>query len=109
MTSEQRVDTEQRVLELGDGRSVSAADPLSATIDTVAGTGSRAGWVDEGPAAETALGVVRGVATAPDGTVYFADTTNAVVRRVTPSGAGRGSATIGMPPASSCSPMLDRS
>jgi len=79
-------DSETRTLTTGDGRVVSATNPMSSVIATVAGTGFRQDSAWDGPATDTPVGVVRGVASGADGTIYFADTTAQVVRKITPSG-----------------------
>ncbi|MFN2298493.1 MAG: hypothetical protein ACK2UB_06580, partial [Anaerolineales bacterium] len=79
----------------GDQRSAKAA---GAVITTAAGIGERAVTGDGGPAIQARLADPYGVATAPDGSVYVADTSNHRVRRIRPDGiittvAGKGSST----------------
>lgn len=56
------------------------------TIATVAGTGVAGYAGDGGPATQAQLTSPVGLAIAPDGTYYFADTMTCVVRRVGPDG-----------------------
>ncbi|MGH9022232.1 MAG: hypothetical protein ACRDV9_03900 [Acidimicrobiia bacterium] len=51
-------------------------------ITTIAGTGKAGYTGDGGPAASAKIGKARGVALAPDGTLYIADTFNNRVRKV---------------------------
>jgi len=55
-------------------------------ITTVAGTGTFGFSGDGGPAAQAALANPSGVAVAPDGSLYIADTRNNRIRRVGPDG-----------------------
>src|SRR4051794_4535621 len=55
-------------------------------LDTVAGTGKCGYSGNNGPAIQAQLSGPAGVAVAPDGTLYFADSRNHVVRRVSTSG-----------------------
>jgi sugar lactone lactonase YvrE len=78
---------------------VRKVDP-DGVITTVAGTGEWGFSGDGGPAVEAELAWPRGVAVAPDGSVYIADTRNDRIRRVDESGtittvAGRGGASFG--------------
>lgn len=70
------------------GLCVTAAQVLEAppmmTVRTVAGTGL-VGWAD-GPAREASFFRMEGLAVAPDGTVYVADTENRLLRRISPDG-----------------------
>ena len=70
------------------------------SINTVAGDGVYSYSGDGGPAANALLDFPQGVAVGPDGSVYFADTDNNAVRKVSPAGvistiAGNGSAGYG--------------
>ena len=55
-------------------------------ITTVVGTGERGYGGDGGPAAQAKLNWPAGIAIAPDGTLYIADTANHRIRRVGPDG-----------------------
>jgi sugar lactone lactonase YvrE len=73
---------------------VRRVDPDGATT-TVAGTGRHGFSGDGGPAVDAGLGLPNGVAVAPDGSIYIADTWNDRIRRVDADGtittvAGRG-------------------
>lgn len=78
-------DPESRVLHLGDGRSI-GADDLATILNTAAGTGQQGFSGDGGPATKALLTWPHGVALAADGTVYFTDSNNGVVRRIGPDG-----------------------
>jgi YD repeat-containing protein len=56
------------------------------TITTIAGTGKQGYSGDGGPATEAELYWPTYVALAPDGSIYFSDHGNYVVRRITPAG-----------------------
>ncbi|MCI0583477.1 MAG: hypothetical protein L0227_11435, partial [Chloroflexi bacterium] len=60
-------------------------DP-NGVITTFAGNGIRGFAGDNGPATEAQIAGVEGIAVAPDGSVYIADTRNGRVRRVRPGG-----------------------
>jgi sugar lactone lactonase YvrE len=69
------------------------------TLQVVAGTGTAGYGGDGGPAAQAELNTPSGIAVAPDGTIYVADTVNNRVRAISPSGtistfAGDGSSAI---------------
>ncbi|HEY1650440.1 MAG TPA: hypothetical protein VGG09_01030 [Acidimicrobiales bacterium] len=70
------------------------------TFQVVAGTGTAGYSGDGGPAVEAELNTPNGIAVAPDGTIYVADTANNRVRAISPSGtistvAGNGSSVTG--------------
>jgi NHL repeat-containing protein len=56
------------------------------TITTVAGSGKGGYAGDNGPALKASLNNPQGIAAAPDGSLFIADTYNHVVRRVDPKG-----------------------
>ncbi len=69
----------------GDQRLVDATDVT--VLETIAGVPSEAGFAgDGGPALEARLDAPHGLALAPDGTTYVADTNNERIRRVEPDG-----------------------
>jgi len=80
-----RYDPREKVLYLGDGRRCSAAN-MSPVITTFAGNGPGGYAGDDGPATEAKLTYPTGLAFAPDGSLYIADTHNHRVRRVDPDG-----------------------
>lgn len=55
-------------------------------VETIAGTGVEGAWGDGGPAKEAAISKARGVTVAADGTIYFADTWNHCIRKISPEG-----------------------
>jgi len=55
-----------------------------ATISTIAGNGRSGYSGDGGPAIAAVLSFPRGIAVAPNGTIYIADTNNHVIRALTP-------------------------
>ena len=73
------------VAELG-GR-IRRVDAVTGTISTVAGVGGGGFGGDGGPARSAQLNRPHGLAVAPDGTVFFADTFNNRIRRIDPTGA----------------------
>ncbi|QOV33309.1 SMP-30/gluconolactonase/LRE family protein [Streptomyces ferrugineus] len=75
-----------QTLYLGDGRQ-RQAEPFSPVITTIAGTGQAGDDGDAGPATKARVqGIIRGMAVAADGTLYFSDTWNNRVRKITPDG-----------------------
>jgi RHS repeat-associated protein len=94
-------DPQGRTLYLGSGERRSALT-INAVINTSAGNGAGAFSGDGGPAAQASFFFPQGVAVGPDGSVYIADTGNAVVRRVDASGII--TTVVGMPGVQ-CSPI----
>ena|GEM_PF-578160 len=76
-----------QALELGDGSRRELGDNM--VIGTIAGLGGKDNYGfdgDGGPASESRLRDPNGVAMAPDGSLYIADTVNNRIRRVDPDG-----------------------
>ena len=65
-------------------------DGATGVITTIAGNGSLGYGGDGGPAADARLAGPSGVAIAPDGGLYIADTDNRRIRKLTPSESGPG-------------------
>lgn len=61
-------------------------DAATGIITTIAGTGAIRFSGDGGPATEASLAGPLGIAVSPDGSVYFVDTDNKRIRKLTPSG-----------------------
>jgi prepilin-type N-terminal cleavage/methylation domain-containing protein len=59
---------------------------VDGTISTVAGTGVAGFSPDGTPAVGAAISIARGLALAPDGTVYFSDAGNNRIRKIAPNG-----------------------
>jgi uncharacterized protein (TIGR03437 family) len=55
-------------------------------LTVVAGTGTSGFSGDGGPATAAQVSFVRAIAAAPDGTIYFYDSSNRRIRRITPNG-----------------------
>ncbi|MBI1770726.1 MAG: hypothetical protein HYR67_20345, partial [Bacteroidetes bacterium] len=73
-----------KMLIFGDG-SRRSAPPTYNVINTIAGTGFRSNSGDGGPAALASIAGPRGIATGPDGSVYFSSD-NIQFRRIGPDG-----------------------
>jgi NHL repeat len=69
-------------LILREGNKVFAIDPRSQTLTRVAGTGAKGYGGDGGPARDATWNGPKGIAYAPDGSLYISDTENHVIRRV---------------------------
>ncbi|MDQ2983186.1 MAG: hypothetical protein M3R70_04580 [Actinomycetota bacterium] len=78
-------DPQAKILYLGDGTR-RTTDAVRSQIGTVAGTGFPDHSGEPTIARDTSIGYSRGVAAAPDGGFYIADTDNNVIRRVTRDG-----------------------
>jgi sugar lactone lactonase YvrE len=74
------------LLFVGFAAALCAASASAQNIDTIAGTGASGFSGDGGPALLAEISQPRGVAVAPDGTVFFADNFNARVRTISPDG-----------------------
>ncbi len=73
-------------LALREGNAVYRIDLDSETIHHVAGTGEVGFSGDGGPATAAALAGPKGMALAPDGAIYLADTENHAIRRIATDG-----------------------
>ena len=71
-------------LTLREGNAVLRIDRRTETFHRVAGTGEQGYSGDGGPALAATLGGPKGIALAPDGRVFLADTENHVIRVVDP-------------------------
>lgn len=69
-------------LALREGNAIYRIDLERETIHHVAGTGEQGYTGDGGPASEATLAGPKGLAYAPDGLLYIADTENHVIRRI---------------------------
>ena len=72
-------------LALREGNAVCRLDLARGTIHHVAGTGEKGYAGDGGPAKAARLNGPKGIAAAPDGQVYVADTENHVIRVINPA------------------------
>jgi DNA-binding beta-propeller fold protein YncE len=69
-------------LILREGNKVFAIDPRAQTLTRIAGTGAKGYAGDGGPARDATWNGPKGIAYAPDGSLYISDTENHVIRRV---------------------------
>ncbi len=69
-------------LILREGNKVYALDPRAGWMRHIAGTGAKGYAGDGGPARDATWNGPKGIAYAPDGSLYIADTENHVIRRV---------------------------
>lgn len=74
------------LLIANQGRNQILRRPPNGTLQVVAGTGAAGFSGDGGPAVKAKLDTPNGMAVAPDGTIYVADTDNNRVRAISPSG-----------------------
>ena len=73
-------------LVLREGNAVYRIDPRAGRVYHVAGTGEKGYSGDGGPAKAARFNGPKGIACAPDGSLYIADTENHVIRRIDKSG-----------------------
>ena len=69
-------------LILREGNKVFSIDPVRKTLQRIAGTGAKGYAGDKGPARDAQWNGPKGIAYAPDGSLYISDTENHVIRRV---------------------------
>ena len=69
-------------LILREGNKVFSIDPAAKTLKRIAGTGAKGYAGDRGPARDAQWNGPKGIAYAPDGSLYISDTENHVIRRV---------------------------
>ena len=69
-------------LILREGNKVYSIDPLAKTLKRIAGSGEKGYEGDGGPARDAKWNGPKGIAYAPDGSLYISDTENHVIRRV---------------------------
>jgi DNA-binding beta-propeller fold protein YncE len=69
-------------LILREGNKVFSIDPARKMLKRIAGTGEKGYSGDGGPARDAKLNGPKGIAYAPDGSLYISDTENHVIRRV---------------------------
>lgn len=72
----------QMYLVLREGNAVYRIDPRESKIHHLAGTGEQGYAGDGGPARQAKLAGPKGIAWAPDGSVYIADTESHTIRRI---------------------------
>ena len=77
-----RAPTGDLYLALREGNAVYRIDGRSQTLHRVAGTGEKGFTGDGGPALEATVSGPKGLAYAPEGALYIADTENHAIRRV---------------------------
>jgi DNA-binding beta-propeller fold protein YncE len=73
-------------LVLREGNAVYRIDPKTETIHHIAGTGEKGYTGDGGPAKQAKLNGPKGIAWAPDGSIYIADTESHVIRKIDSKG-----------------------
>jgi streptogramin lyase len=71
-------------LALREGNAIYRLDLAHGTIHHVAGTGQKGDTGDGGPALLATMNGPKGIAVAPDGSIFVADTENHVIRRIDP-------------------------
>jgi streptogramin lyase len=69
---------------LREGNAVYKIDLKAGTIHHIAGTGKKGFTGNDGPALQATLSGPKGLAVAPDGSVYLADTESHTIRRIDP-------------------------
>jgi len=69
-------------LILREGNKVFSIDPVAKTLRRIAGTGVKGYAGDKGPARDAQWNGPKGIAYAPDGSLYISDTENHVIRRI---------------------------
>jgi len=69
-------------LILREGNKVFSIDPVAKTLKRIAGSGAKGYAGDKGPARDALWNGPKGIAYAPDGSLYISDTENHVIRRV---------------------------
>jgi len=69
-------------LILREGNKVFSIDPKRGLLKRIAGTGAKGYGGDGGPARDSTWNGPKGIAYAPDGSLYISDTENHVIRRV---------------------------
>ena len=69
-------------LILREGNKVLHIDPARGTLKRIAGTGAKGYSGDGGPARDATWNGPKGIAYAPDGSLYISDTENHVIRRI---------------------------